>query len=253
MTQYAIKNDVLVYRKTSRKVPNQSEYRIKENRVYKGGRLKGYIGQVKAQRVPKSQRRTFEVTEEKGLRFADTGRKPSAKYQLVLGKGKGLYRKFYVANKSGKIVGKLKTNYDFVKTLDLFYGLDDKYWSQKEYDDSYDTPEITLPATELHKPAGFTEIGLDPFFSDYKQVLETLGPTIGPASQVLGPGVISVEQRSYVNFASALDSAVTAGFITEEKAAEWFKWYSYADDKQKAILWDELYDYYEDEGFDYFD
>ena len=261
-----MKNDTLVYRKTGRKVPKEQFGRIIGNRVYdKNNRLKGYIGKEKVKMLPRSKRRTFTVKEGKGLIFEDTGRKATALYLLrTVDANKN---KFVVLNRAGTVVGSLKSNFDYFETIRLFYGFEDTS-NQTRY---YDIPEIELPHVEIKMPKGFTEEGLDPFFSDYKEVVQTFGPLIGNNSglggstvdeiaKALGPGVISVTERSYINFANALDAAVNTinpktgkSYLTEEEARKYFKWYSFADDKQKGELWDELYDYYETLDFDYFD
>ena len=251
MTQFAIKNDTLVYRKTGRKVPKPEQYRIKSGRVYKGGRLKGYIGKLPASKlkVPKSQRKNFILKPgNAGFFHKKSGRRASNK-KYTWDFAPNSFDKFVVKNEKGEIVGNIDIgNLSSTEAIDtLIFG-----YVQPQFND-YALPEIDAPSFKPTKPEGFSEVGLDSFFSDYKQVLEVLGPTIGPSGKVLGPGVISVEQRSYVNFANALNSAVEAGYITEAEAAEYFKWYSYANDKQKAQLWDELYDYYEEMGFDYFE
>lgn len=238
-------NGSLRYRKSNRPVPNEHLYTIKANRVYKDGRLKGYLGKqpIPKLKVPKGKLGNIEIGPTGTLRYKKSGRPVSAKYfggikEIISPKTITVV----VMSKSGNVLGAYRR-----PNIRALMG--------SSYSSIFaaEPTEIELPSTRLSMPEGFTESGLDPFFSDYKQVLEVLGPTIGPSAELLGPGVISVEQRSYVNFASALNAAVEAGFITEEEADEYFKWYNYADEKGKGQLWDELYDYYEDQGFDYFE
>ena len=203
--------------------------------------------------VPKPKRRTFKLNEGKGgLAYAKSGKPVKANLNMRFAGFDKNYNPIMVAvNKKGKVVGRVQTNgMSLTEIYNIYNNLSKEEIARIEQSSAEYEPEIELPSTKITMPAGFTEVGLDPFYSNYKNVVEVLGPTIGPASKVLGPGAISVEQRSFVNFASSLNDAVNAGFLTEEEAEKYFKWYSYADNKQRSKLWDELYDYYEEEGYD---
>ena len=120
------------------------------------------------------------------------------------------------------------------------------------------TPEpsidIVLPRTpetpNIRVPQRPTELGYPvDHYQDFREIAEVNDNIISPTLPFAPPGIVTVGQRSYYNFASLLNRAVEAGYLTEEEAQKYFEYYQDANDKGRTKLWDEMYDYFEDVGY----
>ena len=114
--------------------------------------------------------------------------------------------------------------------------------------------EIKLPRSpstpNIRTPQRPTELGPPPGqYQDYKEIAEVNDNIISPTLSFAPPGIVTISQRSYYNFASLLNRATEAGYLTEEEAQKYFEYYQDANDKGRTKLWDELYDYFEDVGY----
>lgn len=204
---------------------NPEKYKVVENRVYKDGRLTGYINQLERQKKPRTT--AFAVVNGK-LVYEKSGRRVPKKFGYKVDKFG------FVENKKGRVVGMSTAH---MKKHDLF-----------SFPSFSPEPELRRPLAPV---SYFSEKAIE--HVDYKEVVETLVPVAPVLENVLEPGILSVSQRSRINYANALNSAVEAGFITDAEAQRYFDYYHNATEKERTQLWQELEQYFEDLGYDYFD